>query len=246
MKAFLMIMRRELLVRVRKRSFILLTLLGPIIFGLLSVVPAYLSMDKASEKKVISVASEDPTLNSELFLDDQFSFIPTVAGHVDSLITYDASLVLQKDKAPVLMIHSSLNPHEIKNLQKCVALPLLKSQLRTKGITDSTLASAEQSTSWSIIQSPVPSGKDSDAIAGGIGMISSVLIYLFIFMYGVQVLRAVMEEKQSRIVEILISSVKPFQLMAGKIAGIGLVSLIQFTVWIILAFTISSWVQSRF
>jgi ABC-2 type transport system permease protein len=239
MKAFLMIMRRELLVRVRKRSFILLTLLGPIIFGLLSVVPAYLSMDKPSEKKIISVLSNDLEVYKDLTSDDQFTFSPVYA---DSLSLSAATLRLDRDPVQ-LNIHTSLNPTEINALKKITTILIYKKQLRAKGITDSTLLQAEVPM---IIQStPFPSHKD-DNIAGGIGMISSVLIYLFIFMYGVQVLRAVMEEKQNRIVEILISSVKPFQLMAGKIAGIGLVSIIQFTVWILLAFSISSWVQQRF
>lgn len=244
MKAFLMIMRRELLVRVRKRSFIIITLLGPILFGLLSIVPAYLSMDNAPQKKVIGITSDDATLIGELVMNEQFTFIP--AQQADTTISYDASLVLSTGQTTSLKIYSVLSPQEIKSIQHCVALPLLKSELRQKGIADSTIITASSDAPWNILHQPVSAEKKNNAIAGGVGMISSVFIYLFIFMYGIQVLRAVMEEKQSRIVEILISSVKPFQLMAGKIGGIGLVCLIQFTVWVLLGFSITTWVQQRF
>src|ERR1039457_3688504 len=72
-----------------------------------------------------------------------------------------------------------------------------------------------------------------------IGFGAGILIYLFIFLYGAQVMRGVIEEKTSRIVEVIISSVKPFQLMLGKIIGVGLVGLTQFVLWIILSSTIS-------
>jgi ABC-2 type transport system permease protein len=71
-----------------------------------------------------------------------------------------------------------------------------------------------------------------------LGMFSGILIYFFIFMFGSQVMRGVIEEKTNRIVEVIISSVKPFQLMMGKIAGIGLVGLTQFLLWVILTGTI--------
>jgi ABC-2 type transport system permease protein len=68
-----------------------------------------------------------------------------------------------------------------------------------------------------------------------IGFVFAILIYMFIFMYGVQVMRGVLEEKTSRIVEVMVSSVRPFQLMMGKVVGIGLVGLTQFLIWVILS-----------
>ncbi|MDA9820535.1 ABC transporter permease, partial [Salibacteraceae bacterium] len=89
------------------------------------------------------------------------------------------------------------------------------------------------------------SGKEEDIDQGKtvIGFVFGLLIYLFIFLYGVQVMRGVMEEKTSRIVEVIISSVKPFQLMMGKIIGVALVGLTQIVVWIVLTFTIVMAVQ---
>jgi ABC-2 type transport system permease protein len=68
-----------------------------------------------------------------------------------------------------------------------------------------------------------------------VGFVFAIIIYMFIFMYGVQVMRGVLEEKTNRIVEVMVSSVKPFQLMMGKVVGIGLVGLTQFIIWIILS-----------
>ena len=77
-------------------------------------------------------------------------------------------------------------------------------------------------------------------VSMGIGFFSGILIYIFIFMYGTMVMRGVIEEKTSRIIEIIISSVKPFQLMMGKILGVALVGLTQFVLWILLTFLISA------
>jgi ABC-2 type transport system permease protein len=85
------------------------------------------------------------------------------------------------------------------------------------------------------------SGKENNALlTTAVGFAGGIAIYMFIFLYGVQVMRGVIEEKTNRIVEVIISSVKPFQLMMGKILGIALVGLTQFMLWIVLTFLISS------
>jgi ABC-2 type transport system permease protein len=85
------------------------------------------------------------------------------------------------------------------------------------------------------------SGKENNALlTTAVGFAGGIAIYMFIFLYGVQVMRGVIEEKTNRIVEVIISSVKPFQLMMGKILGIALVGLTQFLLWIVLTFLISS------
>jgi ABC-2 type transport system permease protein len=79
----------------------------------------------------------------------------------------------------------------------------------------------------------------------GVGMFGSILIYLFIFLYGVQVMRGVIEEKNNRIVEVIISSVRPFQLMMGKIVGIALVGLTQFVLWVVLTMAINGVISQK-
>lgn len=77
--------------------------------------------------------------------------------------------------------------------------------------------------------------KGSTAVSTGLGFVGAIFIYIFIFIYGVQIMRGVMEEKTNRIVEVIISSVKPFELMMGKIAGIAMVALLQFLIWVVLS-----------
>jgi ABC-2 type transport system permease protein len=79
-----------------------------------------------------------------------------------------------------------------------------------------------------------------------VGLVASILIYMFIFMFGAQVMRGVIEEKTSRIVEVIVSSVKPFQLMMGKVIGVALVGLTQFLLWIAFTFIIITAVQAAF
>jgi len=87
---------------------------------------------------------------------------------------------------------------------------------------------------------------DYPEVSMGLGFVSGLLIYMFIFLFGSQVLRGVLEEKTSRIVEIIVSSVKPFQLMMGKVIGIGLVGLTQFLIWVVLTFAIVGGVRATF
>jgi ABC-2 type transport system permease protein len=86
--------------------------------------------------------------------------------------------------------------------------------------------------------------KSNSEVSTFLGLFAGIMIYMFIFLFGTQVLRGVIEEKTSRIIEVVISSVKPFQLMMGKIIGIALVGLTQFLLWIILTFGIVTMVQS--
>jgi ABC-2 type transport system permease protein len=79
-----------------------------------------------------------------------------------------------------------------------------------------------------------------------VGLVASILIYMFIFMFGTQVMRGVIEEKTNRIIEVIVSSVKPFQLMAGKIIGVALVGLTQFLLWVVFTFLIITAIQATF
>src|SRR5690606_22308443 len=108
--------------------------------------------------------------------------------------------------------------------------------LKEAGIDQETLESINPNVRITTLEITETGEKESHAgIAMGIGMAAAMLIYLSLFIYGAQVMRGVIEEKNNRIVEVIISSVRPFQLMMGKIVGIGLVGLTQFFLWIILS-----------
>ena len=88
--------------------------------------------------------------------------------------------------------------------------------------------------------------KESNAgVSMIVGYVCGFMIYMFIFLYGVQVMRGVIEEKTNRIIEVIISSVKPFQLMLGKIIGIALVGLTQFLLWIVITFSITTFISGN-
>ena len=114
--------------------------------------------------------------------------------------------------------------------------------LRSLGIDNETLKSAEQKINLEtkIINKEGESTNSHSEVSTGIGFLGGILIYMFIFMYGTMVMRGVIEEKTSRIVEVMISSLRPFQLMMGKIIGVALVGLTQFLLWIIFTVALSA------
>ncbi|MFN3447044.1 MAG: ABC transporter permease, partial [Bacteroidia bacterium] len=117
--------------------------------------------------------------------------------------------------------------------------------LKNNGIDASTLKTINQ-TSINISTIKVTEkGLESGNVGAStvLGYIGAIMIYMFIFMYGVQIMRGVIEEKSNRIVEVIISSVKPFELMMGKITGIALVGITQFTIWIVLVSVFGSGVS---
>ncbi|HQF29489.1 MAG TPA: ABC transporter permease, partial [Bacteroidia bacterium] len=117
-------------------------------------------------------------------------------------------------------------------------------KLKSKGIDQSTLESIK--TSINLKTQTIGGQKSNTELTTVVGFIGGILIYMFIFLYGAQVMRGVIEEKTNRIVEVIISSVKPFELMMGKIIGVALVGLTQFLLWIVLTMTISAGVSSVF
>ena len=123
---------------------------------------------------------------------------------------------------------------------------LKDNKLIENGISSDVLKSLNMQVSINTLRLTDEGEKSGSAGASyGIGMFASILIYLFIFLYGVQVMRGVIEEKNNRIVEVIISSVRPFQLMMGKIVGIALVGLTQFILWVVLTSGISALVSER-
>lgn len=251
-----LIIRREYLARVRKRSFIIMSLLGPILFAAMLVLPAYLATLEDKEVKTIAVIDDSKVLSSYA-TDPPRSVIPdqeymkfvsledvdletlkenfSSTGYyavlfIPSNIFNSEQAILYSEKQPSLEvtghIRSSIEK-EIENM-KLVAnnienldqiLKEIETNIRVSNIKWTKSGEAK---------------KSNTGLVMGIGYASGFLIYMFIFIYGAMVMRGVIEEKTSRIVEVIISSVRPFQLMMGKIIGVGLVGLTQFMVWIVL------------
>ena len=241
-KTFIII-KREFTYRVKKKSFIILTILMPFIFAALIFVPMLLSMIKGDNQKQIAVM-DHTGIYAPLFQNtEEYEFVTSVnvqpkvlldSTHIHAVLEIKANLMDNPDAAVVYSykeitgslknaITQVLNEKNQEDKLMNYNIPSFKEIMDdyNKKIDISTIKLSEDGNMK----------KSSFEIAIGVGMVFTFLIYMFVITYGGMVMQGVSEEKTNRIVELMISSVKPFQLMIGKIAGIGLVGLFQLTVW---------------
>ncbi len=255
-KIFL-VTQREFITRVRKKSFIVMTLAAPLLIVLFYGLIFYFAINKdigASKKKIyvsdqsgnyIGKIKNSETLEftfgyvtqekEQQFLTDEDYYALLVIPNTspDSLKKVSLYTKDQAGLSTVLYIEKQLE-NEVKN-----------TLLKNNGIDASTLKTINQ-TSININTIKVTEkGLENGNVGAStvLGYIGAIMIYMFIFMYGVQIMRGVIEEKSNRIVEVIISSIKPFELMMGKITGIALVGITQFTIWIVLVSVFGSGVS---
>ncbi len=251
MKKIGLIFKREYLARVRNRTFLLSTFLLPIVIVAFIFGTAYLSIKSRSNNK-IAVYDPNNYFKGALKSSDnlQFDFVSTAdtASSVYKKKGYTGLLVI-----PVWDGNSKLNytirsPKQLgisatSKIEDKINNAIEDKVLQKQGITgvmlDSLRKTAPQSDYVEIAEGR-GDVKTSSGLAYGIGFGSGILIYIMMFIYGAMVMRGVMEEKTSRIAEVIVSSVKPFQLMMGKILGIGAVGLTQFLLWLILIFGLAA------
>ncbi|MDA3906446.1 MAG: ABC transporter permease [Bacteroidales bacterium] len=244
-----LIIQREYLTRVKKRSFIILTFLGPLLMASIWIVPIYLS-SLSNEVKVISVLDETGVFFDKFEGDENMQFVQaipqlkTAKENLNKLGNY-ALLYIPKPDLHVpntaILYSKKQSSLDVKSYIKGIMKKEIEAQkLALHGIDPETLLSIKTNVFISSIKvdSSGNEEKTSTEISMAVGMFSSILIYFFIFLFGAQVMRGVIEEKTSRIIEVVISSVKPFQLMMGKILGIALVGFTQFMLWVVLTATL--------
>lgn len=246
MNKILLIARREFLSRVQKKTFLLTTILLPlIIFGFYAMI-IYFSV-KSGDKTTIAVVDKANIFNGKIDNDNDitFSFLQneTQASLADKVkndqysgyIYIPETMQLSKQDSIQVVTAKSAGLITRENVQDQINKRLEEQRLLALNISKAALDSAQQSMK---INFPTIGGTSSDegkeTVGYIVGYVSGFLIYIILFIYGTMVMRGVMEEKVSRIAEVIISSVKPFQLMMGKITGIGAVGLVQFIIWIIL------------
>ena len=241
-----LIIQREYLSRVKKKSFIIMTLLGPILIAAMIIAPIIIAMTSHSKREIM-VLDETGWFQGKFKSDDDGltfkAFKGTQNDGKESIKkgSFEALLYIPKptgNQSPQAIIYAGKQPDiNIKNaVTSTMEKEVERRKLAEQGISEETLKAAKanvQITTININESGQEE-KSSTELAMGIGYFSALLIYMFIFIYGVQVMKGVIEEKTSRIIEVIISSVKPFELMMGKIFGIALVGLTQFLLWIIL------------
>ncbi|WP_210486275.1 ABC transporter permease [Rufibacter aurantiacus] len=251
-----LVFQREYLVRVRKKSFIVMTILGPVLMALVMIVPIWLAT-MSDDTKVVQVLDESGYLKGKLTTTEELKFV-NVPGPVetaksayleseDAALLYIPKLNLDKPQGIQLFSQKSTSLAMKANLEKRVREELEEVKFAQSGIDQQVLDKIKTPVSIRTVNLSAEGEKSSDVeVTTGVGFIGAFLIYLFIFIYGAQIMRGVIEEKTSRILEVMVSSVKPFQLMAGKIMGIAAVGLTQFVLWIVLTSAIGGGISARF
>ena len=247
-----LIVKREYLTRVKKRSFILATILTPLAFALFFIVVGFIfAYEGGSQKKIVILdeggISKDSGFRSEE--DGSLNFVKSTKpleelkeevknGRYDGVLVIPA-LNNVKDKRHTIYYYSddqlglddefaiSARVREKVRDYKIEILELDKKQLEAL------------ETRVSVDPEPLTDkGEDGSRLTGAIGAVvggvMGIIMYMTVFIYGMMIMRSVMEEKTSRIVEVMISSVRPFQLMMGKIIGVGAVGLTQVAIWAII------------
>ena len=246
------IIQREYLSRITNKTFIFLTILGPIIYALFIIIPILVA-NISDGKTQVAVVDESGMFINKLKNSDNLEFIyenksldqlnqelKKPNGDLENVLFIPKSMNLYDKKGIELYSKSKLGLGKINDIEDELSSEIKELKLTKLNIKQSTIDSLSTNLKIQVKEVTETGVKDSSseaAFATGYGL--GFLMYFFIFLYGSLVLRSVQEEKQNRVVEVLISSVRPYQLMMGKIVGVALVGLTQFVVWIALSFIVS-------
>jgi ABC-2 type transport system permease protein len=263
-----LIIQREYMTRIRKKSFIIMSILGPFIFAAYVLIPMYFATMEDKEEKTIVVIDEShlftehgrqgatcvipgtdilefkiiegvPLEDFKIGFEESgyyaILFIPSNILASESSLIYstrqtslDVTSYIKRSMESEIE-HLKLASHEIQDIEKILAEVDTKLSMRSIKWTKD---GENQETNTGVVM--------------GVGYLGGLLIFFFIFFFGSQVMRGVIEEKVSRIIEVIVSSVKPYQLMMGKIIGVGLTGLTQFLIWMVLSFALITGLKAAF
>ena len=248
MSIITLIIKREFTAKVRNKSFIVMTFLSPLLFIFIAVFVGYLSSMKA-DLKTIAVNDQSGILFSKFQNNDEYKFVNT------TLLPKESTKLALKNKQYEGILQIPNNPKDFKNKINYISdespNPIFINKIENtinKKITEINYGnlkidtlSIQKAQSNIAINLKKASGENTikglNWIKTIIGGAFGYLIMMFIILYGNMVMRSVIEEKTSRIIEIIISSVKPFQLMMGKIIGTSMAGILQFIIWALLGFS---------
>ncbi|MBN1821818.1 MAG: ABC transporter permease, partial [Prolixibacteraceae bacterium] len=264
MNKTLLILKNEYLKRVKKKSFIILTILVPFLFTGMFALIIFLSINNDKEERTIAVYDE-----SGLFLGEfgqegytKYHFIPeqeyqTLRSSLKSsefyALLYIPRNIYESNSAQLLsdkQLPIELGDQIARKLSQFIENDKRQKVIEESGIPDLDEKLKATQTRIKLNTLKVTETGEEKKSSSAVAFISSyamgIIIYFFVFMYGAMVMRSVAEEKKSRIVEVIVSSVKPFQLMAGKIIGTALVGLTQVAIWIVIGVAAVMVVQGIF
>lgn len=241
-----LIISREYMTRVKNKMFLVSTILGPLFLTAITVVPIILAI-YGQEARTVLVKDDSglvaPSLKDQKDLNyvvftgtDMEAKAKVTAEEADGVLFIPKTFSIDTPKGVTLYSADQLGAGLIDDLQSTVENRMYSLRLARSGIDSVKLKQAEVKIdlpTYTISDEGAEKEKDSSA-ATIVALFIGLLMYIFIFLYGMQVLQGVVEEKANRVVEVIISSVKPFDLMMGKILGIAAVGLTQFALWIVL------------
>lgn len=263
-----LIIQREYVTRIRKKSFIIMSILGPFIFAAYVLIPMYFATLEDREEKKVVVIDESKLFTAYTQEGSQFVIPETeylkfqvIEGveletfregfnetgyyavlFVPSNILASESALLYSTKQVSIDVSNYIKSNLEKEIEDL--------KLATHDISDIDRILAEVKTTLNVRSIKwTKDGQTQETNTGvvmAVGYLGGLLIFFFIFFFGSQVMRGVIEEKTSRIIEVIVSSVRPFQLMMGKIIGVGLTGLTQFVIWIVFSFLLITGLQAAF
>lgn len=245
------VIRREFFERVSKKSFIISTLLMPILMLGLMVAPALIAAFSQPEKRIIAVVDDSGIIASSLNNDDNVEYV-IMEQPIDSVLKktdIDGVLHINKDimnskSGSIAFYSNEASSMQIETgITSQIEQTIENERLKNYNIEnlDEILNSIKADISMQTfrLDEENNSSASSSFLSYIIGVIMTLILYLFLLLYGQMVMTSIIEEKNNRVLEIVVSSIKPAQLMMGKILGIGSVAVVQVLIWAIMLVIIS-------
>lgn len=246
MNKILLVIQREFMSRVKKKSFLLATILVPILFPAIIGGMVYLAVqnEKNKELEVVHVLDESSILNFE---DTESYDYQLVEGPLDSAkarfsksedfaLIYIPRFDIDKPDGIKFYAHTSPGVNLVGGFENKIEAQIRDVKLTRSGLNEEQLEELKtyvQIESFNLSETGDEKKSDS-GVTFGIGYVMGFLIYIFLFAYGAQVMQGVIEEKNSKIVEVIVSTVRPFHMMIGKVVGVASVGIFQFVIWMVL------------
>ena len=251
MKNIILIAKREFFTQVKKKSFIILTLLTPLLIIVFGGVVSL--MFQANETQMqISVIDKSGLFKDKLKSDENIRYIFSLEETEKSLIkaletTEEMNGVMIIPKKEIhelensieILTNKNLSNEARKNIAGNISEIIKAEKINALGISTAQIEDLNKGVNLHVVNILEKEKKQDSFLVGvksGLSIFLMYCVFTFIMMYGIRVMRSVLEEKNNRVVEILISSVKPFELMMGKILGVTGVALVQFGVWVVMIF----------
>ncbi|HWA36111.1 MAG TPA: ABC transporter permease, partial [Cyclobacteriaceae bacterium] len=258
MNKILLVAQREFLSRVQKKSFLIATIVIPLIFPATMWVLVYISTEteKNAQKEIVYYIDE-----SRIFSPDTSKFIyKPFTGTLEEAkkaykftddfgLLYIPAFKLSKPEGITLYTKRDPDLQDVSNIERLLANQIKDLKIQNLKIDKKVLDSLNRTNIEINTVKLGEGGQEKSSNSGiltAVGTTAGILMYMFIFIYGAQIMQGIIEEKMSKVVEVIVSSIRPFQLMMGKILGLASVGLLQFLIWMILMGTLTFGVLGYF